>query len=107
MIWMTAGQIGKLREELTTQNIALSEWKDVVGKKDAEIEEIKLEMATGLLRGFAKAKEQVKFLYLDLDTSLLRVYKVISHRELVEMSSSDDDDVDNTMVGADEDDDAS
>lgn len=92
-------KIGKVRDEVNTQSNTIAESKAAVGKKHAEIEELKVETAMGLLRGFTKAEDQVKFLYPNLDISPLSVYKVIFDGELVEISSSDEDDADVEGVG--------
>lgn len=94
------GNIGKVREEVKTHSYSIAELKVSMCKKDVEIEELRLETTMGLLKGFVKAKDQVQFLYPDLDLSLLSVYKVISDGELVEMSSSGEEEPDATMADA-------
>lgn len=71
-------KINNVRSEAKTQSETIVELKTPAEQKYVEIEELKVEVAAGLLKGFAQAKEQVELLYPDVDLSEITVNKVIS-----------------------------
>lgn len=64
--------------------------------KDVEIEELRIESAMGLVKGFDKAKKQVKFFHPTLSFSELDPLIEIVDGKLVEVASPEDDDAEMT-----------
>lgn len=95
-------KINEVRSEVKTHTNSFAELKTAAEQKDAKNEELKLEVATGLLKYFAQAKELVELLYRNVDLSEISVYKVTSEGKLVDMPSSSDDERDVNMEEAGE-----
>lgn len=77
-------KLGKVQEGAKTQDKSITKLEATVTKKKADIGELELEASTGLLKCFGSAKGQDVFIYSDLDVSILKVYKIVSERELLD-----------------------
>lgn len=68
----------------------VSNLKASLGKKDVEIEELRVESSMAIFKGFEQAKEQVKILHPNLLLTEIGRFKEIVDGKLVEVTSPDE-----------------